>query len=117
MRRFESEDFDDKDETENFFGINGDDDDDDDDDKDPDEMTAKEYEEMMQRQEALNVMQLELVSEDLDQRLLSMATRICEKGWLWKFRSHQTQLKMIGKTYLALHRILVMGEKMRNPEG
>lgn len=115
MRRFESEDFDDQEEVNNFFDMNSDEDGDGF-PRDPDELTDEEYEEMMQRQDAINIMQLELVSEELNQRLLSTAARICEKSWFWKFRSHQTQLKMIKKTYIALNRMLVMTEQARNTE-
>ena len=101
MKRYDYDDEDD-----NLFP-----DTDDDDDYDDEEMVMDpaEYAEMMRRQEALQLMQLELTQLDLNQRLLFKAMKMVEKNtWFFSFRSKETQLSLIGMTYQFLKKLVVM---------
>lgn len=102
MKRF---DYDDEDfQDENLFPDTDDDDDDDEMGMDP-----EEYAEMMQRQEAWQLMQFELVQLDLNQRLLFAAMKMVkETTWFYSFRSKETQIKLIAITYQFLKSMVVM---------
>lgn len=105
MRRYDYDDEEDQDD--NLFRDTDDDDDDDGDEEIV--MDSAEYADMMRRQEALTLMQLELVQLDLNQRLLFRAVKIVKKNtWFYSFRSRKTQLKMIAETYQFLQRLIVM---------
>lgn len=83
----------------------------DDDDYDGGVMDAAEYAEMMRRQEALQLMQLELVQLDLNQKLLFKAIKLVkENTWFFSFRSKEKQLKLIAMTYHFLKNMVVMQE-------
>lgn len=102
MKRF---DYDDEDfQDENLFP----DTDDDDDDDEEMGMDPAEYAEMMERQEALQLMQLELVQVDLNQRLLFAAMKMVKKTtWFYSFRSKETQLKLIAQTYQFMKKLVM----------
>ncbi len=100
MRRFNYDD--DEFQDENFFpDTNG---------EDEEEMMrmelAQQELESMQRREALDLMQLELVEVDLNQRLLFKAIKMLEKSWLWRFRRTETKLKLIAAAYTVFKSIL-----------
>jgi len=104
MRRFN---FDDSDEgrrnVNDFLG--------DDDEGEGSELTPEEYEQIVSQQAFLAQMQLESIHKDLSQRLLSRVIRTLEKSNLfWRFYSHDTQLKMIAKTYRVFENLL-FGDK------
>ncbi len=119
MRRFNYDDSDDKDEVDKFHSFDDGDDDDDDDDDDEVYMSESEFEEMLQHnrnQEALALMEMELVAAEMDQKLLSQAIRMCEKQWFWSFKSWPTRIKQVAKTYLALERILLNSQDRKQKE-
>ena len=120
MRRFNYDDSDDKDEVDKFHNFDdGDDDDDDDDDDDEVYMSEADFEEMLQHnrnQEALALLEMELVAAEMDQKLLSQAIRMCERQWFWSFKSWPTRIKQIAKTYMALERILLNAQDRKQKE-
>lgn len=74
-------------------------------------MDSAEYAEMMRRQEALQLMQLELVQLDLNQKLLFRAIKLVkENTWFFSFRSKENQLKLIAMAYHFLKNMVVMQE-------
>lgn len=64
--------------------------------------TKQEEMEHLERREALDLMQLEMVQTDLNQKLLSKTIKMLENSFFWRFRSNKTKLKMIAETYESL---------------
>jgi hypothetical protein len=52
--------------------------------------------------EFMHIAQLDLVSVDLNQKLLFETIKMLEKGWLWRFYSLEKKLKLVKKTYAEL---------------
>ena len=42
---------------------------------------------------------VELVNREQDQNILKLSIKLLEKSWFWKFRTLDTKLKLIEKTY------------------
>lgn len=62
--------------------------------------------EMMQRQEAMNMMQLDLVQLDLNQRLLFRAIKLVKKNtWFFGWRSKTKQLELVATAYHFLKKL------------
>lgn len=53
--------------------------------------------------------QIDLVSIDLNQRLLDSAIEICRDSWLWRFYTTGRKLKLVNEVYRQLD--LLMAEK------
>jgi hypothetical protein len=68
------------------------------------DISPEEYAEMMERREAIELMQIELASLDLRQRLLFKTVKLLEKSFWWKFKSASNKLIEISKMY---HRLKV----------
>jgi len=66
------------------------------------EISQEEYAEMMRRQDAISLMQIELASLDLRQRLLFKIIKALEKSFWWRFKSTKTKLKEISLAYHTL---------------
>lgn len=88
MRNFPYND-DDMDDVDNFF------------DDDENDLDAEEayYEELDRRQE-------EMFAFDLHQKVMTMALRILERGFFWRFYSADTKLKKLKKTFEALFALI-----------
>ena len=56
--------------------------------------------------EFMHMAQLDLASVDLNQKLLAESIKMLEKSWFWRFRSVETKLTMIRKTYEELTRLM-----------
>jgi len=56
--------------------------------------------------EFMHMAQLDLASVDLNQKLLAESIKMLEKSWLWRFRSMETKLTMVRKTYEDLTRLM-----------
>lgn len=84
-----------KEEVDNFFG---EEDDDDEDYEDDEEDLAAEAREIAE--------ELDLVNFDLNQKLLDRAIRVSEKTFLWRWRSHNTKLRIIAETYMFLDKLI-----------
>ncbi len=96
MKRFnydENDDFQD----ENFYEEENEDD-------DVVYISQQEYD-AIERQDALDLMQLELVELDLNQRLLFKTIKMLEKSWIWRFRKTNTKLKMISEAYAMMQQL------------
>jgi len=92
MRRF-----DDDEEDENLF---------------PDTEGNNEQEQM---NNSLELMQLNLVQIDMNQKLLHKTVQFLEKSWFWKFRTKKNKLKIIIETY-NIFKYLVMAEFQEDEE-
>ena len=66
------------------------------------EMSQEDYTEMMRRQDAISLMQIDLASLDLRQRLLLKITKSLEKSFWWKFKNTKAKLKEISLAYHTL---------------
>jgi hypothetical protein len=86
----------------------------DDDDDGDDEMDAEDYAEIIQRNEALERKQLELVQLDLNQRLLFKSMDMLSKSWWWSFRSAETKTAMLTETYMKLHELVNQKKEEEN---
>ncbi len=105
MKRFNYDDNDDFQEPD-FFSET----DDDDEDGDESEMSDEDYASLMDRREAIDLMQLDLVQADMNQRLLFKTIKMLEKTWLWKFRSETSRLKMIADNYNILKSLVQLSQ-------
>jgi hypothetical protein len=84
MRRFDSDENDEfQDELEHMFDFEFDD-------------------ELTEKTNIINVLQLDLVEYDLNQRLLSIVIKMLEKSFMWKFRSLSSKQKAIREQYQAM---------------
>lgn len=72
---------------------------------DEQDISPEEYSEMMRRQDAISLMQIELASLDLRQRLLFKITKVLEKSFWWKFKTTNSKLKEISLAYHTLKMI------------
>lgn len=116
MRRFNYDDSDDQDEVDKFSDFGGDDDDDDNPKKISDEEWAA-IAEQQANEDALALMHLDMISSELDQKLLMFALRACQKSWFWSFRSWAGQMRRLTKTYNGLDRILNNMRLKKQKEG
>ena len=62
-------------------------------------ISEEDYEELVARASHLQEMQLELVEQDLQQRLLNDAVTFCKKSWSWLFMSQKARLRAVARTY------------------
>jgi len=72
----------------------------------PDSFSPQEEDEMHQayfelvgKEEIMNIMHVDLVQIELNQKLLEQATKIAEKSLFWKFRSTKSKLEAIENIY------------------
>lgn len=49
---------------------------------------------------------VELLGANYNTQLLSTAISICEKNWLWKFKSLPKKLELIMKAYIVLQQLM-----------
>ena len=113
MKRYDYNDDDFQDE--NLFPDTDYDDDDDDGDYDDEYMDPAEYADMQRRQEALALMQLEMVQVDLNQRLLQQAIKLVKKNtWFFSFRSEETKLRLIAQAYAFLKALVSLPHQGEN---
>ncbi len=80
---------------ENFFPDTGD-----------DQPSEEDVAELLERREQLDLIQLDLVDFDLQQKLLSKAIKMCEKSFWWRFKSNTSRLVKINETYHILKSII-----------
>ena len=71
------------------------------------ELAEHEYE-SIKRRETLDLIQLELVEVDLNQKLLFRSIKMLEKSWFWRFRRTQTKLKMIAEAYALFKQLVAL---------
>lgn len=96
MRRFNYEDNDEyREDVDNFFNEFD----------ELDDLTDEEYESLMDERDSINDLQIKFVYRDLNNKLLRMAIRSCEKRFFWRFYSPQKQLKIIEETYLLYKKL------------
>lgn len=82
MRNFNYEDDDQKRDIEKFFEI-------------PDD----EGSDADMNENILNIAQMELISTELNQKVLFESIRMLEKSFFWRFRRYKTKLNMIAEVY------------------
>lgn len=58
--------------------------------------------EYIDRQNVVDVMQMELAQTELYQKLLDKAVEIAKSNWLWRFRSSEKKIDDIEKIYKKL---------------
>lgn len=89
MRRFDYDDDDDyREDVDNFF----------DGEEQPD-ITPEEYRSLIEDEQVIQQLQIEMVSRELNDRLMFKAIKMLEKSFWWRFYSLDTRLKMIEKTF------------------
>jgi hypothetical protein len=64
------------------------------------------FEEKDERQEYLELLNTGLAAKELNQRVLSIATRILERSFFWRFRSPEGKMNQIQKLYDKLTRMV-----------
>jgi hypothetical protein len=57
------------------------------------------------KQDIMDVMQLELVGQELNQKLMDTARHIASSDWTWIFLRDSTKLRRIEKVYKKLRRM------------
>jgi hypothetical protein len=82
-----------------FFGM-----DDDDEDEEGFEMVGA-------NSEIIGFAQIDLMSSELDQRLLETTIAFLEKSFWWKFKSADSKLRLIEQTYKRLRKVTAEEEK------
>jgi hypothetical protein len=62
------------------------------------------------KQELIGVQleQVEILQQDVDEKVMQDAINIASKDWLWYFKSPQTKVKVIKKIYMQLKNIMDM---------
>ena len=60
------------------------------------------------KNELINVQldQVDILQQDVDEKIMQDAIIIASKDWLWYFRSHAVKMKSIKKVYIQLKKIL-----------
>jgi len=62
-------------------------------------ISEEEYEELVARASHAQEVQLELVEQEMNQRLLADAVALAKKSWRWYFMSHKSRLKEVARTF------------------
>jgi Fe2+ or Zn2+ uptake regulation protein len=93
MRRFNNEDSDDREDVDNFFN------------EDESILTPEEYKKLAEEDQAIQQAQLNIVYRDLNRKLLARAISMCEKSFLWRFYSLETQLNQVSTVYKTLRKL------------
>lgn len=64
--------------------------------------------EMSLKNELINVQldQVDILQQDVDEKIMQDAIVIASKDWLWFFRSSTTKMKIIKKIYMQLKKIM-----------
>jgi hypothetical protein len=70
--------------------------------EDGEDIDDEEYLELLEKQTALEMVQLELVQADMNIRVMNMAIELVSNSWFWGFRSEVSKLHMIQVAYLTL---------------
>ena len=109
MRRFGYNDDDFPEDVNHFFNISDDDDDDDfeedfDEDFDEDDPVMTE------------MIQIEIASQDLNQKIFSTALQIAEKTWFWNFKSISSKLNLIKKIYSEIEDFMFHNKKLETDD-
>lgn len=93
----------------NRFNWEYDDDDDDNLDDREDEMQNEDLENAL-KQELIGVQleQVDILQQDVDEKIMQDAITIASRDWLWYFRSPQAKMKVIKKIYIQLKNIIDM---------
>jgi hypothetical protein len=73
----------------------------------PDTESEQEFN---KRQEVFNLMQLDIVKSELNQRLLNRVIKMCENHDDWHKKCHKSRLKMIIECYSVLSGLMSEGE-------
>jgi hypothetical protein len=68
-------------------------------------ITEEDYEELVAKASHLQECQLELIEQDLQQRLLADAVGFCKKSWSWPFSSRKSRLVAVAKTFRFFQRL------------
>ena len=60
------------------------------------------------KNELINVQldQVDILQQDIDEKIMQDAIIIASKDWLWYLRSHAVKMKSIKKVYIQLKKIL-----------
>ena len=58
------------------------------------------------KQDLINVMNIDIAESELNQNLLAQAIKISERNILWKFLSNKTKIKSLQTTYDELKKII-----------
>lgn len=83
--------------------------DDDDDNLNEDEQNFEEQDlENMLKQELLGVQldQVDILQQDVDEKIMQDAISIASKDWLWYFKKPATKMKIIKKVYIQLKNMM-----------
>jgi len=68
------------------------------------------------KNEILNVLQLDLVELDINQKILVSVIKMLERTFLWRFKSHHKKIKMISETYEAMYLLLERNSSKKKSE-
>lgn len=68
-------------------------------------ISEEEYEELLERANELQEVQVRLAQFDLNQRLLADVMSMLQKSWFWNFKSTKAKLKEIVYTYKVLAKL------------
>lgn len=93
----------------------------DDEDQDQDEMEElfdEEYEEYeaVEKGHILKAMEMELVENSMDLKLLKDVTKMLEKSFWWRFYSFETKLKMVTQAYAVIDKLIMEVRERRKKQ-
>lgn len=73
-----------------------------------DEETEEKEIENALKQELMSVQfdQIDILQQDVDEKIMQDAIAIASKDWLWMFRKSSTKMKIIKKIYIQLKNIM-----------
>lgn len=112
MRHFERDENDDE-EFNPFFDLDGETDDEDD---EMDEELSEEYVKLLEKQTAIETVQLELVQAELNIRVLNMTVKMLERSFWWRFRSPASKLGIITSSYVKMMGLLYKQNELNEKE-
>lgn len=111
-----NEDF--RNEVDKFWEPDDDEEDEEDEEEDEEEDDEEEVEEIMgyTKKDLIRAMELDLAENELDISLLHIAIQSLEKSFWWKFRSFESRLNLIAKTYLIFSKLILAKKGNRSKE-
>lgn len=75
------------------------------------EFFEEEYEEyqaeLLKKKDVLKAMEMELVENSMDLKLLKDVTKMLQKSFWWRFYSFKTRLKMITQAYAVIDKLIM----------
>jgi len=69
-------------------------------------ISEEDYEELVFKASHLQEVQLELVEQDLYQRLLADAVAFCKQSWSWSFMSQKSRLRVVARTFRSFQKLI-----------